>query len=190
MSPIPISIPEELVETLSIFEYLDENQLIKIQFTKQYQNKVIFQPFKVNALEKSFRELERKLKAAIPKLTSSQYIAIEGAIYGELNKIVEKQNKDDNTVQGSLSIEKTLQLRKFVIDGRVNESIIVDNRPYFITSDESGSGNYSLEERIEIAGNTFLPQDNITTVNPLPYKFESEEELEEYFAKAKNEKVK
>jgi hypothetical protein len=183
MSSIPIPIPEELVKTISIFEYLDANQLIKIQFTEQYQNKLIFQSFKVTAIEKSLKELERKIKGAIPQLHNSQYIAIESAIYGELNKIVKLQ-EENSDLHGKGS-EKTLQLRKFVFNGEVYESILVGNRPYFITSNESGS--YFLEERIEIAGNTFLPQDNITTVNPLPYKFESEEELDEYIAKAENE---
>lgn len=128
--------------------------------------------------------MEKKIKEVIPKLTNSQYIAIESSIYEDLDKIVKLQNEDDN--QTAKVIEKTLQLRKFAFDGNIYESILVENRPYFITCDESDSG-YSLEERIEITGNTFLPQDNITTVNPLPYKFESEEELDVYFAKAKNE---
>jgi hypothetical protein len=183
MNSVPISIQEELTETISTFEYLDVNQLIKIEFTEQYQNKLIFQSFKVTAIEKSLKELERKIKGAIPHLTNSQYIAIESAIYEDLDKIVKLQ--DENSDQHAKVTEKTLQLRKFAFDGKVYESILVENKPYFITSNESGS--YSLEERVEIAGNTFLPQDNITTVNPLPYKFESEEELEGCFTKARNE---
>jgi hypothetical protein len=183
MSSIPLSISEELVEVISTFEYLDANQLIKIQLTNRFKNKVIFQPFKINAIEKSLKELERKVKAAILSLTNSQYVAIESAIYGHLDEIVKLQNESE--IQPAKVTEKTLQLRKFVFEGKVYESILVDNSPYFVTFDESGS--YSLEERIEIAGNTFLPQDSITTANPLPYKFESEEELDEYFVKAKNE---
>lgn len=183
MSSVSISIPQALVGTISICEYLDANKLIKIQFTEQYQNKLIFQSFKVDALEKSLKELERKVKAGVPNITSSKYIEIESALYDDLDKIVKLQN--ENSDQPIRVTENTLQVRKYAFDGRVYESILVDNRPYFIILDESS--NYSLEERIEIAGNTFLPQDNITTVNPLPYKFESQEELEEYFTKSKNE---
>jgi hypothetical protein len=183
MSSIPIPIPDEMAETISKFEYLDSNRLIKIQFTVRYQNKAVYQSFKVSVLEKSFKELEKKAKAAIPSLTNSQYIAMESAIYEELDKI--KKLQDENDSQTAMITEKTLQIRKYAFDGIVYESILVDNRPYFITLNESS--NYSLEERIEIAGNTFLPQDNITTVNPLPYKFESQEELEKYFTKARNE---
>lgn len=184
MNSVPITIPEDLVKSISIFEYLDPSQLIKIQSTEQYKNKLIFQPFKVTAIGKSLKELERKIKETIPQITNSQYIAIESAIYEELDKIVKLQ--DENSDQSAKVTEKkSLQLRKFTFDKKVYESILVENRPYFITSNEYGS--HSLEERIEIAGNTFLPQDNITTVNPLPYKFENEEELDEYFAKAKNE---
>ncbi|HYF99580.1 MAG TPA: hypothetical protein VD815_05775 [Candidatus Saccharimonadales bacterium] len=183
MNSIPITIPKELFESISVFEYVNANQLVKIQFTEKYQNKLIFQPFKVTAIEKSLKELERKIKGAIPHLLNSQYIEIESALYEDLDKIVKLQEEDDSQpVKGS---EKTLQLRKFAFDGKIYESVLVENKPYFITSNESGS--YSLEERIEIAGNTFLPQDNITTVNPLPYKFESEEELEKYFTIGRNE---
>jgi hypothetical protein len=183
MNSVPITIPKELLETISIFEYVNANQLIKIKFTEKYQNKIFFQSFKVTAIEKSLKELERKIKGAIPHLLNSQYIEIESALYENLDKIVKLQEENDGQpVNGS---EKTLQLRKFAFEGKVYESILVDKRPYFITSNENGG--YVLEEQIDIASNTFVPQDNITSVNPLPYKFESEEELEEYFAKTKSE---
>ena len=92
MSSIRFPIPEELAEIISIFEYIATSRLIKIQLTSRFKNKVIFQAFKVDAIQKSFKELERKVKAAIPNLSPSQYIAIESAILEDLNKIVEMQN--------------------------------------------------------------------------------------------------
>ncbi|MDF0681734.1 MAG: hypothetical protein P0116_12300 [Candidatus Nitrosocosmicus sp.] len=184
MSSIRFPTSEELSEIISTFEYIDTSRLIKIQLTSRFKDKVIFQAFKVDAIEKSFKELERKVKAAIPNLSTAQYIAIESVIYEDLNNIEEMQNNNES--QAAIDSKRTFQLRKYVFDGKVYESILVDNKPYFVTSDDSGNG-YSLEERIEVAGNTFLPKDSLTTVNPLPYKFESEEELEKYFVKARKE---
>lgn len=91
MSSIKFSIPEELAEMISTFEYIGAGTLIKIQLTSRFKNKVIFQSFKVDAIEKSFKELERKVKVVIHNLTNSQYIAMESSIYGDLDKIVKLQ---------------------------------------------------------------------------------------------------
>ncbi|HET6590452.1 MAG TPA: hypothetical protein VFG45_09830 [Candidatus Nitrosocosmicus sp.] len=151
MNSVLFSIPEELTEILNTYEYIDDNQVIKIQFTNKFGRKVVFQPFKVKAFEKSLKDLVRKVKGAVPELTDSEYVSIENVIYENLNVMKELQNGG----QSSNNVEKTLQLRKFEFDGKTNESILVNNRPYFITSDESVSSGYSLEERIEVAGNTF-----------------------------------
>lgn len=91
MSSIQLTIPEELKGTLKTFDYLCTRKLIKIQFSETYANKLIFQIFKVDSLVKSLKELERKIKDAVPKLTNSQYISLESAIYQELDQILQQQ---------------------------------------------------------------------------------------------------
>lgn len=186
MSSIPLTIPEELKGTLKTFDYLYSNKLIKIQFTESYRSKIIFQIFNIDTLAKSLKELERKVKDLVPTLTNSQYISIESIIYQDLDKIIQESGSDNKT--SNIKIEKVRSLRKFEHEGKVYESIIVNNHPYFITApDADGENDYNLVERIELANNTFLPQDNITTKNPLPYVFESEDELNQYITKAKSE---
>jgi hypothetical protein len=185
MSSIQLTIPEELKGILNTFDYLYSNKLIKIQFTESYRNKIIYQIFNVDTLAKSLKELERRIKDAVPTLTNSQYMSIENIIYQDLDKIAQ-QNKSNYI--SNIKIEKVQALRKFEHHGKVYESIIVNNQPYFITaSDNDGENDYNLVEHIELANNTFLPQDGITTKNPLPYVFESDEELNQYITKAKSE---
>jgi hypothetical protein len=183
LSSIPFSIPDELNGILNTFEYIKDDRLIKLQFSEVFKNKLIFSPFNVRELVKSLSGLERKVKSIVTGITKQQYNLIETCIYQELDKL--KQETENNS-GGNITIEKVQQVRKFKLDDKTFESILVDNEPYFITTTGEES-MFKLENQIEVSGNTFLPADNITTINPLPYSFESEDELKHYLEKAKRE---
>jgi hypothetical protein len=60
-----------------------------------------------------------------------------------------------------------------------NNSNESDNKPDDIS--------FKLYDKIDIPGYTFFPNDTIVTRNPIPYSFESEDELKKYIELAKNE---
>ena len=184
MSSIPFSIPDELTGILNTFEYIKDDKLIKLQFSEIFKNKLIFSPFNIREYVKSLANLERKVKSIVTGITKQQYNLIETCIYQELDKL-KLEETENNPASNNITIEKVQQLRKFELGNKNFESLLVDNEPYFVTPDEDNI--YILEKQIEVSGNTFLPADNITTINPLPYSFESEDELKHYLEKAKNE---
>lgn len=192
MSSILLTIPEELKGVLSTFEYLSSDKLIKIQFSQAHQNKLIFNPFDLNDFANSLKQLERKVKIVASEIPASRYYLIENCIYQELDKLRQADNNSTDPEVKSPENVKIQSIRKFDFGDRSYESVIVDNKPYFITrpelvSDGDQRKEYSLEEHIELSDITLLPLDNILTTNPLPYSFASEEELNGYLEKAKHE---
>lgn len=186
MSSIPFSIPDELNGILNTFEYITDDKLFKLQFSKTYSSKLIFSPFNIRELVKSLSGLERKVKSIVTGITKQQYNLIETCIYQELDKLKQEDKNNPGSNNDKITIEKVQQVRKFKLGDKTFESIMIDNEPYFVTpSDEDDI--YTLEKQIEVSGNTFLPADNITTINPLSYSFESEDELKHYLEKAKQE---
>jgi hypothetical protein len=85
---------------------------------------------------------------------------------------------------------KEVYLRKYSGNGKfpLCESIIVGGHPKFLqlTQDEDDK-EFKLLDKLEIGHKTFYPYDTLETHNPIPYVFESEEELKQYLERAKNE---
>jgi hypothetical protein len=93
-----------------------------------------------------------------------------------------KEESQDNVV-------KEIYIRKYSNDGKLPlcESIIVGGHPKFIQLTKEEGSEFRLLDKLEIGHKTFYPYDTLETHNPIPYSFESEEELKQYLERAKNE---
>jgi len=118
------------------------------------------------------------------------------------SKKLQKSNRGEGEEQAGV---KKIHLRKYVLDGQLYESVIVNKNPKFLTistnknstnNNDNGSSNEKLDnnniqfkllDKIEVPNYEFYPADSLVTHNPIPYVFESEEELKEYIELAKRE---
>src|ERR671930_1683615 len=90
------------------------------------------------------------------------------------------------------NVAKEIYIRKYSDNGKLPlcESIVVGGYPKFIqlTKEEEGDDKkFRLLDKLEIGHKTFYPYDTLETHNPIPYSFESEEELKQYLERARNE---
>ena len=85
------------------------------------------------------------------------------------------------------NVTKEVYIRKYSDNGKIPlcESIVVGGSPKFIQLTKGEQ--FKLLEKLEIGHKTFYPYDTLETHNPIPYSFESEEELKRYLERAKNE---
>ena len=86
--------------------------------------------------------------------------------------------------------EKDISIKKYSGNGRIDlhESIILGLRPKFVSLTNT---NHSplFEDKIQDAGETFIPADTLHTQNPLPYIFDSEEQFRHYLELADKENL-
>ncbi|VFJ12607.1 hypothetical protein [Candidatus Nitrosocosmicus franklandus] len=184
---IEFDISDELKPIVSEFGY-DNNGSIKITFTEVYQNLSLHCFFDINKIQKSLAEFERKLKSKVQRLLPSHYNLIEEDFIKNLHKIdlVEDDTKssdrqsDDTKTQDN----KIVYQRKYQLGFILYEAVIVERLPKFVFYD---SGTFNLIDKIEVANYTIYPADTIISSNPIPYSFESEQELADYLELAKNE---
>lgn len=174
---IEFDISDELKPIVSEFGY-DNNGSIKITFTEVYQNLSLHCFFDINKIQKSLAEFERKLKSKVQRLLPSHYNLIEEDFIKNLHKIdlVEDDTKssdrqsDDTKTQDN----KIVYQRKYQLGFILYEAVIVERLPKFVFYD---SGTFNLIDKIEVANYTIYPADTIISSNPIPYSFESEQEL-------------
>jgi hypothetical protein len=86
------------------------------------------------------------------------------------------------------NVAKEIYIRKYSDNGKfpLCESIVVGGYPKFL---QLTKGEFKLLDRLEIGHKTFYPYDTLETHNPIPYAFESIEELKEYVERARNESL-
>ena len=83
---------------------------------------------------------------------------------------------------------KPVKIRKYTGNGTLplHESVVFkDGQTAFISLDENGQPKYEIE--MNRPGMILLPADNLDSQNPLPYIFESPDELNQYLETARNE---
>jgi hypothetical protein len=79
---------------------------------------------------------------------------------------------------------KIVYQRKYQLDSILYEAVIVERLPKFAFYE---SGTFNLIDKIEITNYTVYPADTIISSNPIPYSFETEQELADYIELAKKE---
>ncbi len=91
------------------------------------------------------------------------------------------------------NVAKEIHIRKYSDNGKfpLCESIVVGGYPKFLqlTKEQDDDRKFRLLDRLEIGNKTFYPYDTLETHNPIPYSFESEEELKQYLERARNESL-
>lgn len=184
---IEFDVSDELKTIVSEFGY-NKNGSIKITFTEVYQNLTLHCFFDINKIQKSLTEFERKLKSKVQSLLPSHYNLIEEDFIKNLHRIdtiendtqsSERQN-DDTKIQDN----KIIYQRKYQLNCILYEAVIVERLPKFVSYD---SVTFKLIDKIEVANYSIFPADTIISSNPVPYSFESEQELKDYMELAKNE---
>ncbi len=180
---IDFEISEELKSVVSKFG-IDHNIIINIQFTEVCDKKAFNFVFNIKNLEKSLRDFQSRLKKVVPNVTDHHFNLLENTIYENLDKFEPTYNNDKSSpTQQSNSIK---YLRKYELDSILYEAIIVDKVPQFVIYNNN-DGTFRLLDRIEVANYIIYPVDTITTHNPIPYSFESEQELKKYLTLARLE---
>lgn len=181
---IEFEISEELKPIVSEFGY-DKKGLIKITFTEIYQNIPLYCLFNINNnLQKSFAEFEERLKSKVDNLSPSHYNLIENDFINNLEKIDDATNNEKQRDDTNQRNNKTIYQRKYEYNLILYEAVIVERLPKFVFYN---SGTFKLIDKIEVADYTIEPADTIISSNPIPYSFESEQELAEYTELAKEE---
>jgi hypothetical protein len=97
--------------------------------------------------------------------------------------------KNDDSEGRQINGTKEVYLRKYSGNGKflLCESIIVGGRPKFLQLTQDAKKEPKLLDKLEIGHKTFYPYDTLETHNPIPYTFESEEELKQYVERTRNE---
>jgi hypothetical protein len=173
------NICEQLKSIVSEFGY-DNHGIIRLNFTKTYDNLSIISVFTISNIQKSLSDFEKKVKKVVPNISTHHFNLLEDTIYQNLKKISELNVSDRSSKQ----IQTVKYLRKFEHESILYEAITVDKLPKFVAYN---SGTFTLVDKIDVANYSIHPADTIITQNPMSYSFGSEKELEEYLELAKKE---
>jgi hypothetical protein len=167
---------KDIVESVSFDEIRKE---LEIDFKSSKNNKRVKASFDPIKFDRSVRRLEDELLKEMPSM-SSEFKRIENLIINNLNNLVSFLfiKKDEN------KHKKIRYIRKYEKNGRLFESVMIGNLPKFVTITNEG---HHLIEEIEEGDYVFCPTDNVITQNPIPYSFDSQEELEKYINLARDE---
>lgn len=184
---IEFEISDDLKPIVSEFGY-DKKGLVKITFTEVYQNISLRCLFNINKIQKSLDDFEKRLKSKVEDLSQSHYNLIEEDLLRNLDKIDiadDNENYPDKQIDDThKENNKIVYQRKYQLDSILYEAVIVDRLPKFASCE---CGTFNLIDKIEITNYTVYPADTIISSNPIPYSFESEQELADYIEHAKNE---
>jgi hypothetical protein len=102
--------------------------------------------------------------------------------------LMEATHEDHESKSETAKEAKKVKIRKYTGNGTLplHESIVFrDGQTAFLSLDENGRPTY--ETKIERPGIVLYPADSLDTHNPLPYLFESPDELDQYLERARNE---
>jgi hypothetical protein len=209
---ILLEISEELKNEniVSEIKYLVAQKNLKITFSKDFENIILDIPGNAKNWYTWTTKIEERIKKEMPKLNGNQRMLIENTLKNNINLLLDAvdnhaKNLRNNNQKENEEIDskvKTNYLKKYVFEGKLYESILLNNVPKFITlpsplqpsSDNSNESDgkpnnipFELYDKIDVPGYSFYPNDTIVTLNPIPYSFESEDELKKYIELAKNE---
>jgi hypothetical protein len=171
-----------ILNIVDTIKYNERARVLELRFTTAYENTRIFSSFDPKHIEKSLRDLESKIKKQIPKVVEF-YMQIEEVIYNNLDLLAVDKDKQEDRTKNTIRIQ---YVRKYEKDGKLLESILIADIAKFIFTDGS---SYQLLDEWEVGNYVLRPKDNLTTHNPLPYSFSSEQELMEYINLAKIETI-
>ncbi len=200
---LPLKIPEELLNEISEIVYKPETRTLKISFSKKYNSKSVYTFIDTKNWQKSIEVMEKKIKYNVKALDSLHYLQFENTIHENLDLILHADNLQPETQQEGENNQgkvNKIYLNKYVFEGRLYESIIVNRTSKFIVVNSSSSSSdnatgepnendeqYKLLDKLELENFVFYPRDTILSPNPTPYSFDSKEELNHYFELAKEE---
>ncbi len=197
---LPLKIPEELVNEISEIVYKPETKTLKISFSKKYNSKSVNSFIDTKNWQKSIDVMEKKIKYNVKNLDKHHYLQLENTIHENLDLILHADNLQPETQQEEHNQGKVnkIYLNKYVFEGRLYESIIINRASKFIVVNSSSSDNatckpnendeqYKLLGKLELENFVFYPRDTILSPNPTPYSFDSKDELNRYFELAKEE---
>ena len=85
--------------------------------------------------------------------------------------------------------KKKISIKKYSGNGRLplRESVVIGELSKFVSLDKNKNPQY--DDSIETVNEILIPGDTIDSQNPLPYIFDSEEDLTEHLEEAKNESL-
>jgi len=195
---------------VSEIKCLPKQGQLKITFSNIYNNEKLFIPTDFKNWSKWIEKLESKIKIRMPQLNNSHRFLIENTIHENFDLLLGHNDATSHDTQRTIEEErqagvKKINLRKYFLDGQLYESVIVNKIPKFLTisiikdstiNNDDGSSNEKLDnnniqfkllDKIEVPNYEFYPADSLVPHNPIPYVFESEEELKEYIELAKKE---
>ena len=192
---VEFELPEDLNSIVTRFG--TKNNDLELTFTDLYENKTVLTPFSLNDFQKSLVKFEETVKTIIPNLIPSHYNLIENTIYYNIQKLQEDlkpvQNGNKTGNRDNKHDVRRVYLRMYEFCGKLNEAIIVNNEPKFVSYGVDGDVNdcekIQLKDCIEVGDLKIYPIDTITSTNPIPYSFDSEEDLQKYVETAKQETV-
>ncbi len=194
---------------VSEIKYIPALKTLKIVFSKDYDNVELEVKGDVKNWHTYTSKIEEKIKK-FPNLTEVQRMSIENTIKKNINliidaaedhlkKIREKNQKED---EDEAKATKKINLKKYVFNKKLYESILLDNAPKFISVNSAlqphsdikdldldakdHDAPFELHNTINFPGYEFSPPESLNR-NPLPYSFESEDEIKKYLEIAKNE---
>ena len=122
-------------------------------------------------------------------VSDTHILLIEDVLSNNYEIVLEVGQEDhDNNIDENAKRPKPVKIRKYTGNGTLplHESVVFkDGQTAFISSDENGHPKYEIE--MNRPGMILLPADNLDSQNPLPYIFESPDELNQYLEIARNE---
>jgi hypothetical protein len=142
-------------------------------------------------LTKTIERLTKILKSR--GLNDKHIILIEDVVCINYERIlgfseVGHEKVPTSQYSGSNQQLKPIAIRKYTGNGTLplHESIVFrDGQIAFLSLDADKKPTYKAN--IDRPGKILIPADNLDSINPLPYIFESPEELERYLERARNE---
>ncbi|MGA7898592.1 MAG: hypothetical protein WCA39_06975 [Nitrososphaeraceae archaeon] len=128
--------------------------------------------------------LNKKLKHS--GVSDTHIRLIEDSLTDNYEIVLETEQAQVNNIEEQPP--KPVKIRKYTGNGTLplHEAIVFkDGQTAFLTLDENGRAKYETE--INRPGMVLRPADNLDTQNPLPYIFESPDELNQYLERARSE---
>ena len=177
-----IKIPENL--QYMVRSIIFSNEVIKIKFVEDYDNKEIVLPLTIKDLSNSLKKLEKKVKETVG-ISKEEYNEIENIILSEFSGNTEvdlQQLSNKNKNKKEVTVNKYSQNRK----GNLYESIILGGEPCFLSIDNNGELTFqnSIEEKTRI-----LYPPSLEEYLHEPYEFDSKDEITTFIQKARNETI-
>jgi hypothetical protein len=175
-------------EIVVSFKKDKRNNLLFLKLNHIYKQKQIISPvFEGSKWDETIDTLVKKLKRSgindqhielIEEILSNNFEAVSG---------LTEAAQGDNVNENSKRI-KRVQIRKYTGNGTfpLQEAIVFrDGQTAFLSLGENGRPRYETE--IDRPGLILHTADSLDTHNPLPYIFESPDELEQYLERARDE---